>query len=419
MVFRVTKRHGKGLALYLVAQYYASKTELEKPGVWLGKGTETLVECREGDRVTLHDLVKLTEAVSPRTGGSLVQNSGPERAVYDFTIDVPKVVSVWIALAPSSQERALREGVVRDAFVATVIPALEACAVTRRGSGGHRFESASTSFACFEHHVNRRLEPHTHYHVLATMVGLRTDGTTGALVSRPFYQAAREIDDLFQHELSRRLEPRREELDRIPKSLLDAFSTRRREILQEVGEGASATERQFAAYKTREAKSHQLDHDALSAKWRSVAQEHGYNPNRTHERSFDELFPELTPEEKARFQTTEPSHTASAQGTDRNSAFHRMADAAVAKIEEARSAIVTNVTTRLAHQLAPDTLIRFGVYNLKDPLRKPGFWEQETLREKAARLLSAESIARNLTFQPLLEDLTRNLGLDQEHGHER
>jgi conjugative relaxase-like TrwC/TraI family protein len=409
------------------AGYYVKDAPVERPGVFLGTGTEALLGHPEGARVTERELTALLDGFSPVTGEPLVQNAGSEsRKSWELTVDASKAYSVVWAIGSPETRRDIEDQFFAAAEI--VVQRVEDLVFTRRGSEGARCERGDITIAAFLHTTSRApSDPHLHFHLVLPNLAVRSsDGTTGTIVSRPLYQAARELDALFKAELEQRLGHYREELDRIPESLLDAFSTRRKQIIQAVGEGASSQERQLAALKTRDSKQAGTHFE----RWLKVAHEHGYsvteqvrsehNANRTHERSLDELFPELTPEEKARFQTTEPSRTATAHGADRSSAFHRMADAAVAKIEEARSAIWANLTVRMATAFSPDALLKYqGPYNLKDPLRPRAWWERETLREKAARLLSAESIARNLTFQPIQEDLSRKLGLDQEHGHGR
>jgi hypothetical protein len=58
---------------------------------------------------------------------------------------------------------------------------------------------------------------------------------------------------------------------------LRAFSTRRQEILEAAGEGASARARQIATLATREAKARDLTTESLRDLWRQKAEEIGFD----------------------------------------------------------------------------------------------------------------------------------------------
>ncbi len=87
MVARLTQITALYAALYLAkespsnritAGYYVKDAPVERPGVFLGSGTERLLGRAEGSRVTERELTALLDGFSPVTGESLVQNAGAD-----------------------------------------------------------------------------------------------------------------------------------------------------------------------------------------------------------------------------------------------------------------------------------------------------------------------------------------------------
>jgi conjugative relaxase-like TrwC/TraI family protein len=81
---------------------------------------------------------------------------------------------------------------------------LEATAAfTRRGSGGKARERARLVVAAFEHGTSRAVaahlpDPHLHTHALVMNACTREDGTTGTIMSKPFYLAKLKIGAAYR-----------------------------------------------------------------------------------------------------------------------------------------------------------------------------------------------------------------------------
>ena len=162
----------------------------------------------------------------------------------------------------------------------------EQYSLTRRGKGGAIKENAYLVVATFEHGTSRAQDPQLHTHCLVLNLAVRADGTTGALESKPFYNAKMVAGAYYRAELAHQLEEmgfrvertknRTFEVKGIPRTLTDTFSQRRAEIrtaLAESGEtGARAAAK--ATLRTRTVKEH-APRKELFGKWRVTGAAHG------------------------------------------------------------------------------------------------------------------------------------------------
>ena len=151
---------------------------------------------------------------------------------------------------------------------------------------GRRFVGAA-----FRHRTSRNLDPHLHTHVVvANLVHAAEDDRWSALDGRPLYQWCRTIGHLYnaelRHELTRRLgvewHPVKDglaDIAGVPRSIIDAFSTRSAEIEADLAEhglsGAKAA--QDAVYFTRSAKTYDVSPAGLITRWRNEAEVLGFD----------------------------------------------------------------------------------------------------------------------------------------------
>ena len=139
--------------------------------------------------------------------------------------------------------------------------------------------------AAFRHRTSRAGDPQLHTHVVVpNLVRSTSDGRWSALdAARGLYPWARPVGHLYEAqlrwELSRRLGvgwgPVRNgiaEVDGVPHPVLEAFSTRRREIKKHLAERglSSARSAQIATYATRRPK-HPTNAESLFDRWRAKA----------------------------------------------------------------------------------------------------------------------------------------------------
>ena len=245
-------------------EYYTGSGE--SPGFWLGEGARRL--GLEG-AVDPDDLRSVLAGVSPQgeilTAGRV--DEAKRVAGFDLTWSAPKSVSLLFGLSDPATSAFVR-GVHEDA-VDQALGYLERHALrVRRGAGGENAIGAEGLVAAaFTHRTSRAGDPQLHTHVLVANVAKGVDGIWSAPSSRLLYNHSRTAGFLYQSALraglTRALGVRfgevsrgMAELDGVPKSLLRAFSTRRREIEHQMAAtgATSARSAEVAALATRSAK---------------------------------------------------------------------------------------------------------------------------------------------------------------------
>lgn len=289
-----------------VDDYYAGAGE--SPGVWAGRGAESLrlvgvvaegdlsrlisgIDPASGRRLRTHVQPRLItiERIDPTTGErSFERRELRPVAGFDLVFSVPKSVSLLHALGDHETRRLVSEA--HDSAWRAAVDYLEseAC-VTRRGPAGAVRERAGGFVAAsFQHRTSRAQDPHLHTHVVVANLAQSPDGAWRALEGDAILRGYRlAAGHLYQAQLraglSRSLgvewaEPVKAlaELAGVPSSVVEAFSTRRREIVRrlEVTGGTSWRAAQVAAIETRDRKQ-PADLAELRATWRARAAELG------------------------------------------------------------------------------------------------------------------------------------------------
>jgi len=262
--------------------YYSGEAEAE--GYWLGDAARDL--GLQG-KVEPAQLVAMLTGGDPSTGEPLGLRHVEGGAVpgFDLTFSAPKSVSLTWALGghPVAAE-------VKAAHAEAVRAGLDylqgAACWTRRGAGGHTFVKGNGFLAAgYVHRSSRAGDPQLHTHVLVANATF-AEGRWTRLYHPAIYEHAKTASYVYEahlrDELTQRLGVRwREvvnglsEIEGFTPEQLRAFSTRRAEILEAAGEGASARAMQIATLETREAKNRDLTTESLREVWRAKAQEVG------------------------------------------------------------------------------------------------------------------------------------------------
>ena len=262
---------GQGQEAYYVETVAAGAEEYyvgagEVPGRWTGVSAVRLGLSGE---VGGADLTALLGHLDPATGEALTAGmSAPKVAGFDLTFCAPKSVSLLWAFG--AREVADEVVAAHESSVAAAFAVMEdEAAQVRRGKAGrHVLDTDGLVAAAFRHRTSRAGDPHLHTHVVVANIGfLDEDGRWSALDARPLYRWAQAVGYLYEahlrHELTRRLGvgwgPVRHgiaDLAGTPRPAIDAFSTRRREILEHLDAHGVAGGRaaQVATYATRRAK---------------------------------------------------------------------------------------------------------------------------------------------------------------------
>ena len=171
-------------------------------------------------------------------------------AGFDLVFSPPKSVSLLHALGDEETRRAVNEAHLSAWQAALAYLEDEAC-VTRRGRNGvHREHAGGFVAAAYQHRTSRAQDPHLHTHVIvANMAQTPSDGKWRALDGEPILKSYRlAAGYLYQAQLRAELtrtlgveweEPRKgmAELAHVPRPVIREFSTRRRQVIEELARG--------------------------------------------------------------------------------------------------------------------------------------------------------------------------------------
>jgi conjugative relaxase-like TrwC/TraI family protein len=264
--------------------YYSG--EGEEAGQWLGDAARELGLSGEVDP---DQLVAMLTGNNPATGEPLglvaVSGKGPVPG-FDLTFSAPKSVSLTWALGGPEAAAQVKAAHWRSVEVALNYMQREAC-WTRRGKGGTVFVKGSGFLAAgYTHRSSRNGDPQLHTHVLIANATRGPDGKWTRLYHPAIFEHATTASYIYEahlrYELTRRLgiewqQPRKgiAEIKGFADEWLKAFSTRRAEILEAAGEGASARARQIATLATRKTKEKGVELGNLRERWQAKAEEIG------------------------------------------------------------------------------------------------------------------------------------------------
>lgn len=283
--------------------YYSGRGEA--PGRWVGTGTDLLMET---DReVAADDLAALLQGRSP-AGGERLRKRMSARSVsgFDLTFSAPKSVSVLYGIGDERIAGAARSA--HDAAVDQALGYLERTACwTRRGFGGREHVHGQGFVgAAYRHRTSRSGDPGLHTHVVVANMTRQPDGAWTALDARHLYRQSKTAGYLYQAALRAHLSQQlgvrwtgvhngSADIEGVPRTILQQFSRRRAEILEQMAERGehSARAAQVAALDTRQGKDYDVPIDGLRADWRARAEEHGFGPAELGELlERSESFPE-------------------------------------------------------------------------------------------------------------------------------
>jgi conjugative relaxase-like TrwC/TraI family protein len=206
---------------------------------------------------------------------------------YDVTVSVEKSISLAWVHANTEQRRQIEQAI--DTGVNAAVSYLEEHALNvRRGRGSEQADGAWA--ASYRHLTNRHLEPQLHEHILiANVAAPATGGPTQAIDARGLMHHAKTAGyvagAVIRNELTRTLgvewlpvEQGLSDLAGIPRSAIDAMSTRRKEIESVAAELGldSRDARQYAALSTRRAKQEPTDWLQLETDWQTKLDNNGF-----------------------------------------------------------------------------------------------------------------------------------------------
>jgi len=157
----------------------------------------------------------------------------------------------------------------------------------RSGKAGETLQSARMVYALFQHDLSRKLDPHLHTHAVVVNAALRVDGSWVALNNRPLWKQSALIGAAYHAELRSELgklgyqteiNGKHGQFDilGIPRDVIEAFSVRREEILRKAAELGLTSPRAMEQIATRSREAKQAgDAQAARALWVQKAVVHG------------------------------------------------------------------------------------------------------------------------------------------------
>ena len=271
---------------YLDAENYYEADALGEPQ-WIGKAAEVLgltgpVDGRAYDQMCQGNLPNGT------TLGKLVDGERQHAPGWDLTFSAPKSVSI---MALVGGDRRLIEA-VNQAAKEAVAWMEENAAYSRFTEDGKAISrpTGNLAVAMFAHDLTRAQDPQLHVHAVGMNATQGPDGEWRSLDSRHFYWLSKEAGFRFQQVLALQVRKLGYEIEvdttrgtfeiaGIPRTMIESFSTRSKQIIAKLGEvgltreTATPAEREAAALETRARKEETIDRSTLANAWRSAAAE--------------------------------------------------------------------------------------------------------------------------------------------------
>lgn len=278
-------RTAGGAAKYFAADNYYTRADADRSGAWFGKGAEELGLSGEVDP-------KIFEAVLKGflpDGSRLGSDNREHRAGTDLTFSMPKS---WSLLALVGGDKRILEayaGAVRE----TLAWAEKNLAETRMEVNG-KYKPVQTGnlvVALFSHDTNRNQEPGAHIHAVVANATQGPDGKWRALKNDKLWEHNTLLNAMTMARFRISVERLGYEIGEIgkhgnfeaagvPRTAIEAFSTRRAEVLALVErmthKGPSATD--TATLMTRAEKQPIADRVALARQWADKAAGIGFDP---------------------------------------------------------------------------------------------------------------------------------------------
>lgn len=279
----------------------------EAPGEWVGDLADELGLQGQVDPAGYGAIL---EGRDPTSGAQLLKRpetrfrlrpNGTEKRVepvlgYDVRFSAPKSISLLYALG--SKETQSRIVAVMNEAVKQGIAHLEkeACMVQRGAGGVHLEPGRGFVGMAFRHRMSRAGDPALHVHVvISNLTRAASDGKWLSLASpkgrSPLFPHGKSAGVVFQaalragilREFGLEFDSVRNgyaDLKGFSRELIDAFSTRAREIADWMERNGvdSVKAAQTAAYRTRAAKDLDVDIDERRIEWEAQAEQFGFTP---------------------------------------------------------------------------------------------------------------------------------------------
>ncbi len=278
-------RTAGGAAKYFAADNYYTRADADRSGAWFGKGADKLGLSAEVDPRVFEAVLK---GFLP-DGSRLGSDKREHRPGTDLTFSMPKS---WSLLALVGGDKRILEAYT-EAVKETLAWAEKNLAETRMEVKGKEkvAQTGNLLVALFSHDTNRNQEPGAHIHAVVANATQGPDGKWRALRNDKLWEHNTLLNAMTMARFRLSVESLGYEVGEIgkhgnfeatgvSKEVRDAFSSRRAEILQELGgmtsKGLAA--RNVANLKTRSEKQTIRDRAGLARQWADRAAAMGFDP---------------------------------------------------------------------------------------------------------------------------------------------
>ncbi|MFH2331912.1 MobF family relaxase [Morganella morganii] len=288
------------------ASYYEQKDNYYFLGdaatEWFGKGAEKLGLT---GNVKQQDFINILDGNLPtgETLAHMVNGKNKHRAGWDLTFSAPKSASV---LALVNEDKAVLDA-HRNAVTKTLtmIEKMASSRIMEKGISGVE-ETGNITAALFIHDTNRNLEPHLHTHAILTNITETQSGKWKTLSAdaKNKLEAFTEIiwqnpvalgsiyRQFFKADLKEQgysfIEAGKNGQWEIAGVPTDEFSSRHKEIIDSVGENATAKEKSIAAKDTRKKKDF-TNINEVRKEWKKTLESTGFNQSEIKANNTEQL----------------------------------------------------------------------------------------------------------------------------------
>lgn len=289
MINLTALRSASAAASYYQADNYYLRDEAEEASAWTGQAARELGLQGRVDETTFAAML----AGKLPNGHEIATQRSEHRPGLDLTFSSPKSVSL-LALVGGDERigEAFRQSV--SASLSWVEKNLLEARVWDRSAKVQLAEpTGKIAAAVFQHDVNRNGDPQLHSHAVILNATIASDGKWHAIHNDKLYLSQHLIGAVFNAELRSRVEalgyetiPAANpiggsfEIAGVTRGEIEAFSTRRTEILEALAkeDRGSPRERELAALATRQAKNPEFTPANRAGEWHATAERVGFDP---------------------------------------------------------------------------------------------------------------------------------------------
>ncbi len=270
-------------ANYFKQENYYSKEEAEEQSNWFGQGADALGLSGSVDSEQFKNLLEGYSPDGKKTLSGKKINLTNRRAGFDLTFSAPKSFSLAALMGEAKKlEQAHRNAVERTL---KVVEQQHAQARVWDGREQQKVNTGNLVVAQFHHTTSREKDPQLHTHCVVLNCTQLENGKWRALTNEELYNNEMLLGAIYRNELASEARQLGYEIESRPDGLfeikgysetqLEWFSKRRQQILELVGEHATAKEKQWAALQTRAAKGKELPREEQLGWWQ--AQNEAFN----------------------------------------------------------------------------------------------------------------------------------------------